>query len=192
VIRQSTQKKHRKTSSGTWSHDPSVQAVEKVCALHSPSVPAIEIGGALHNAANYHHKRLRVMTPCLRVPTCLHLQGGNNSGCNLGRSYVQDDNKDRRWDILMRARGRGTSNWIITLEVSFLKRQWRGKLSGNSLSRISFSYHQRETAYWCKQLASTRLMRARFKTKFFMWDEIITSWKFTPWCLRYENLYSGR
>jgi hypothetical protein len=132
------------------------------------------------------------MTPCLRVPTCLHLQGGNNSGCNLGRSYVQDDNKDRRWDILMRARGRGTSNWIITLEVSFLKRQWRGKLSGNSLSRISFSYHQRETAYWCKQLASTRLMRARFKTKFFMWDEIITSWKFTPWCLHYENLYSGR
>lgn len=191
MIRQSTQKKHRKTSSGTWSHDPTVQAVETVRALHSSSVPAIKIRRSLHNAANYHHKRLWVMTPCLSVPICLQLQGRNNSSCNLDHSYVQDRHKDRRWDILMRERGRGTSNRIITLEVSFLKRQWRGKLSGNSLSPISFSHHQRETAYWCNQLASTRFMTARFKAKLFKWDEVITSWKFTPWCLRYENLYSG-
>jgi hypothetical protein len=57
---------------------------------------------------------------------------------------------------------------------------------------MSFSYHRRGTTYWCNQLASTGFVSARFKTKLFLWDELITKWKFTPWCLRYETFYSGR
>ena len=117
-----------------------------------------------------------LMTPCLRVPISLHLQGRNvilESGSFIRRPIRRRWSKGQRMIRFNEGRGRQSAlKGINTLNVLILAGQWKGELLLKSPNPMSFSCRQWQTAYWRKEPCLPVSLAQELYQKVFLWDDI--------------------